>query len=198
VAGDELLAQYGEEPLDPALELCLARGEVVVLGSDRVTFELTGERCFDIDAAEAEAFLEEQAELASAAIGAPIAEPAIPSSRRNAQRNSDVSAGRYGNVTRRVQSRRSGQSLPPPPPPPPPPQAAARPIIFRVANASPAVLDRYPRGSVVQRSSRLCLDTGEQITILGTNGQRVTYRGPGCLQRQTRPTRENLGGFIFG
>ena len=36
------------------------------------------------------------------------------------------------------------------------------------------------------------------ITIVGANGQQVSYRGPGCAQRTGSPTGTNPGGFIFG
>lgn len=60
------------------------------------------------------------------------------------------------------------------------------------------MLAKYPRGSEVSRDTRICLKDGEQISIVGSNGQSVTYVGPGCAQRTGRPTRENQGGFIFG
>jgi len=80
------------------------------------------------------------------------------------------------------------------PPPPPPP----RPVIFRIASGSPAALARFPRGTLVQRGTALCLKAGEQVTVAGNNGQSATYTGPGCLNRSARPTRENVGGFTFG
>ena len=86
---------------------------------------------------------------------------------------------------------RAGAVLGSPTPPP-------RPIIFRLAGASPSVLGRYPRGTIVQRTTSLCLQNGEQATISGSHGQSVTYTGPGCLRRKARPTGDNLGGFTFG
>ena len=82
-------------------------------------------------------------------------------------------------------------AAPPPPPPPPPP-------VYLVRSGSPSVLAKFPRGSEVSRDTRICLEEGEQITIAGTNGQQVSYRGPGCMQRTGRPTGDNEGGFIFG
>lgn len=86
--------------------------------------------------------------------------------------------------------------------PPPPPPAAAMPAppppTFRVRSGSPAVLEKFPRGSEVTRTTRICLKEGEQITISGSNGQQVSYRGPGCMQRTAPPTGDNQGGFIFG
>lgn len=79
----------------------------------------------------------------------------------------------------------------PPPPPPPPP-------VFRVRSASPAVLEKFPRGSEVTRKTRICLEEGEQLTIVGSNGQSVTYTGPGCMQRSAPSTSDNVGGFTFG
>lgn len=80
----------------------------------------------------------------------------------------------------------------------PGPSVPPRPIIFRLASASPPVLQRYPRGTMVQHSTALCLAQGEQATISASNGQSVTYTGPGCLKRQAKPTSTNLGGFTFG
>jgi hypothetical protein len=70
--------------------------------------------------------------------------------------------------------------------------------VFRIASASPTVLTRFPRGTLVQSATALCLKAGEQVTVAGSNGQSVTYTGPGCLNRKARPTRENVGGFTFG
>jgi hypothetical protein len=77
-------------------------------------------------------------------------------------------------------------------------RSAPRPIIFRVASGSDTVLQRIPQRTVVSRTSRICLSEGEQITLIGTNGQRVTYTGPGCARRNSRPTGTNPGGFVFG
>ena len=75
---------------------------------------------------------------------------------------------------------------------------AARRDVFRVASGSEAVLERFARGSTITRSSEVCLNSGEQITLISRRGQRVTYRGPGCARRSERPTPGNLGGFTFG
>lgn len=74
----------------------------------------------------------------------------------------------------------------------------SRPVVFRVAAGSDSAIERYPRRSIVNRSSRICLEDGEQITIIGSNGQRVTYSGPGCARRTARPSADNIGGFVFG
>ena len=89
-------------------------------------------------------------------------------------------------------------SAPPPPPPPPGSAAPAPAPIYRVASGSPGVLERFPRGTVVTRETAICLKAGEQITVTGSNGQSVTYTGPGCLKRSAPATPQNLGGFTFG
>ncbi len=85
---------------------------------------------------------------------------------------------------------------------PPPPMAEPAPVqappVYRVRSGSPAVLQKFPRGSEVTRSTRICLAEGEQITISGSNGQQVSYRGPGCMQRTAPPSGTNQGGFTFG
>lgn len=89
----------------------------------------------------------------------------------------------------------------PPPPmatPAPRPATTAPPPVYRVRSGSPSVLENYPRGSEVGRATRICLKDGEQITIAGSNGQQVSYRGPGCMQRNAPPTGTNQGGFTFG
>lgn len=77
------------------------------------------------------------------------------------------------------------------PPPPPPP-------IFRVRSGSPSVLERFPRGSVIDEDTEICLEDGEQINVIGNNGQTVSYVGPGCMTRTAPASSENEGGFIFG
>lgn len=89
-------------------------------------------------------------------------------------------------------------SAPPPPPPPPPPPGSAPPTVYRVASGSPGVLARIPRGTLVTRETAICLKAGEQITVAGSNGQSVTYSGPGCLKRSAPASPQNLGGFTFG
>lgn len=78
------------------------------------------------------------------------------------------------------------------------PSAGPRRAVFRVASGSDPVLERFPRGSTVTRASEICLERGEQITLVSNRGQRVTYRGPGCAKRNTQPSPGNLGGFTFG
>ena len=92
----------------------------------------------------------------------------------------------------------AGSALPPvepvmsaPPPPPPPP-------IYRVRSGSPSVLERFARGTVVTEDTQICLEAGEQINVVGNNGQSVTYVGPGCMTRTAPATSDNEGGFIFG
>jgi hypothetical protein len=89
-------------------------------------------------------------------------------------------------------------SAPPPPPPPPGSAAPAPAPIYRVASGTPGVLERFPRGTIVTRDTGICLKAGEQITVTGSNGQSVTYTGPGCLKRSAPATPQNLGGFTFG
>lgn len=72
------------------------------------------------------------------------------------------------------------------------------PITYRVSAASQSVLERYPRGTPVDLATRICLEDDEQVTIVSSKGQRVTYRGPGCARRNARPSADNLGGFTFG
>ena len=69
---------------------------------------------------------------------------------------------------------------------------------FRVASGSPDVLERFPRGSQVTRETEICLERGQQVTLISRRGQRVTYRGPGCARRNAQPSGTNLGGFTFG
>lgn len=69
---------------------------------------------------------------------------------------------------------------------------------FRVAAGSDAVLARYPRGTRVVESAEICLERGEQVTLISSAGQRVTYRGPGCARRNVEPSGRNVGGFTFG
>lgn len=78
------------------------------------------------------------------------------------------------------------------------PAAPPRPIIFRLASASPAVSQRYARGTLLQKTTALCLNHGEEATIVGGSGQSVSYSGPGCLHRKAKPTGANIGGFTFG
>ncbi|WDA42221.1 hypothetical protein [Erythrobacter sp. BLCC-B19] len=91
-----------------------------------------------------------------------------------------------------------GRAAAPPPPPPPPPPPSPAPAVYRVASGSPSVLARLPRGTLVTRETAICLKAGEQITVSGSNGQSVTYSGPGCLKRSAPATPQNLGGFTFG
>jgi len=77
------------------------------------------------------------------------------------------------------------------PPPPPPGSAAPAPApIYRVASGTPGVLERFPRGTIVTRDTGICLKAGEQITVTGSNGQSVTYTGPGCLKRSAPADNE--------
>lgn len=88
-----------------------------------------------------------------------------------------------------------------PAPPPPPPSAALNqvpPPIYRVRSGTPSVLERFPRGSVVTEETEICLEEGEQVNVIGDNGQSVTYVGPGCMARSAPATGDNEGGFIFG
>ena len=69
---------------------------------------------------------------------------------------------------------------------------------FRVASGTRQVLDQFPVGSRIMRDTEICLDRGQQVTLISNRGQRVTYRGPGCARRNTQSTESNLGGFTFG
>ena len=70
--------------------------------------------------------------------------------------------------------------------------------IIRVAAGSRDVLEQFPRGTRVTPETPICLERGQQVTLVTSTGQRVTYRGPGCARRSTRSTGDNLGGFTFG
>lgn len=74
----------------------------------------------------------------------------------------------------------------------------ARVAGFRIASGSADVLERFPRGSQVTRETEICLERGQQVTLISHRGQRVTYRGPGCARRNAQPSSTNLGGFTFG
>ncbi|MHA7820719.1 MAG: hypothetical protein ACX930_13820 [Erythrobacter sp.] len=91
---------------------------------------------------------------------------------------------------------------PPPPPAPaaaPPPGEAGPPTdFFYVRSGSASVLEKYPRGMPVRVGAELCLESGEQITLINRAGQSVSYAGPGCARRIERSTPQNEGGFIFG
>lgn len=117
-----------------------------------------------------------------------VGSPAAPKTR--GLRPAKPSASRPRTGATRPAAARAASARPPAVPP--------RPIIFRLASASPGVLDRYPRGTLVQRTTALCLNPGEEATIVGSNGQSVSYTGPGCLNRKARPTSTNIGGFTFG
>lgn len=69
---------------------------------------------------------------------------------------------------------------------------------FRVASGTEGVLARFPVGTRVALETEICLARREQVTLISSRGQRVTYRGPGCARRNTRPSSDNLGGFTFG
>ena len=76
--------------------------------------------------------------------------------------------------------------------------ASRRTVGFRVASGSEAVLAQHPRGSRVTSDSEICLERGQQVTLISSAGQRVTYRGPGCARRNAAPSARNIGGFTFG
>ena len=83
-------------------------------------------------------------------------------------------------------------------PPAEPRMVAPPPPVYRVRSGTPSVLERFPRGSVVTEETEICLEEGEQVNVIGENGQSVTYVGPGCMTRSAPATGENEGGFIFG
>jgi hypothetical protein len=215
---DRLTRKAGHAPLDPAAELCLDRGEEAVLASDRVTFTLTGEACVIPAVAERATYDAYRAAIVDDARTALIRAMYSEDPERLAAARADyvrvmrevmgietdgmielppVEAevvGSTGDDTPRPRKRvRTGALRGDRPPPPPP-----RPVIFRIASGSPPALARFPRGTLVQRGTPLCLKAGEQVSIAGSNGQSVTYTGPGCLNRTVRPTRDNVGGFTFG
>lgn len=219
-APDALLASYGDQPLDPDLKLCLADGEEAVLASDRVTFTLAGDGCVTLGYGERKSFEAEEREAATLAVQQAeeayelayrmediaqakerldaaqrrlwIVAPPPPESMAepDAVGNPSAALPKASPPRARIGAIRPTAARPPAPPP--------RPIIFRLASASPGVLQRYPKGTLVQRSTALCLSNGEEATIVGSNGQSVSYTGPGCLQRKARPTGDNIGGFTFG
>ena len=223
VGSDRLTMQLGEGPLDPDMLLCLEPGEEAIFASERVTFSLTGgsqsAACFTPGFGERKAFKAEEREAAAAAVEQAQAEVdlavtaddvARATERLNAARQrlwiidppppesagvevveSTASSGRPPK-RRRTGIPRSAAA------PPPPPAVPPRPVTFRIASGSPTVLARFPRGTLVQRGTALCLKAGEQLNVAGSNGQSVSYTGPGCLNRSARPTRENVGGFTFG
>lgn len=221
---DRLTMQLGEGPLDPDTRLCLEPGEEAVFASDRITFTLSGGSaggaCFTPGYGEREAFRAEERAAAIEALEQAQQEYDLAATSDDMARalgkldaarqrrwlidppppesavEEEVVGSADGDRPKPRKRTRTGAiraSAAPPPPPPPP-----RPVIFRVASGSPAVLARVPRGTLVQRSTALCLKAGEQVSVAANNGQSVTYTGPGCLNRTARPTRENVGGFTFG
>lgn len=207
---------------------CLEEGEEALFASDRVTFLLVGEGCFKIGESEDAAFEDEQRALAQQALeearlafseaersGDTAAKEAAFARYAEAARNApdeewvdDIERDRAAAIAERERAERE-RAAPPAASSRPPgrtrtgavrgrPQTPPRPVIFRIASGSPAVLARVPRGTLVQRSTALCLKAGEQVSVAASNGQSVSYTGPGCLKRQARPTRDNIGGFTFG
>ena len=224
--------------IDPETEICLDPSETAMFASDRSTFELSGEGCFVLGEAEAEAYaadlLMAEAESPAAGVSASLGGNFVVSSSgpssaqyhvgqkvsdtaRICLREGDIvtvlgnggtrvlrgpgcfmlasmtrtrrfAAMISGNPSRARTGAVRGGSV----------NGGSRTVTFRVSSATDSVLERFPRGSLVSRSTRICLEEGEQITIVGSNGQRVTYRGPGCARRNARPTEDNLGGFTFG
>lgn len=199
---------------DPDAVVCLEEGEEVLLASDRITFHLLGKGCFRIGNAEEHAFAAEQRahhthlieqaqaehEAALASGDAAAADHAharlIEARRKGAEHGAGLAPDGAATATTRRSAaaprKRIGAVRDSTPAAPP------RPVIFRLASASPAVLKRFPRGTLVQRTTAVCLSRGEEATIVGSNGQSVNYSGPGCLHRKARPTAENIGGFTFG
>lgn len=225
---ETVMAQFGGAPLDPAASLCLQSGEEATLASDRVTFVLVGWGCFTPSVSEDDALWIEARTLeneesddrireaqsnalaeAKAAHDAAIASGddaairaafdrlqaiehmvAAHSARREALAESERQVLAEMRNARGIGMRFNfgGRSGP----------IKSRPIIFRLASATPAVLQRFPRGTLVEKTTELCLNDGEQATVSGSHGQSVTYTGPGCLRRKAQPTSTNIGGFTFG
>lgn len=200
-----LLSRSGEGPVDPRREMCLDEGEEAIFASDRLTFSVAGAACIAPAWAEQKAFESERREAAEAALRE--AEQAFASAKSEEEKTAAAA--------QLAKARRQVWLLAPPPllrfwqPPRRPVRTGAirsdrpnrppsRPVLFRVASGSPEVLARLPRGTLVQRSSALCLKPGEQVTVTASTGQSATYTGPGCLKRQGLPTRDNIGGFTFG
>lgn len=207
---------------------CLEEREEALFASDRVTFLLVGEGCFNIDESEQAAFEDEQRALAQQALeearlafaeaersGDAAAQEAAFARYAEAARNAPdeewvdrIEADRAAAIAERERAERT-RGAPPTASARPPgrtrtgavrgtPPTPPRPVIFRIASGSSAVLARFPRGTLVERSTALCLRAGEQVSVAASNGQSVSYTGPGCLKRQARPTRDNIGGFTFG
>lgn len=221
-AGGAPGAPPGDAPLDPATRLCLAKDQVALFASDRVTFQIAGEACVTLAEAEAEAFANQGWALRSQAAeeAGERYSAALDSGDEGAQdrafeeyREASEAAGEThweDEIARSVEEQRAARdyaekikNMPPaagPVPgwPTPSTPLGPRPIIFRLASGSPSVLARFPRGMIVQPSTALCLAGGEQLTISSSIGQSATYTGPGCLKRQGKPTRENIGAFVFG
>lgn len=216
-ASEALLARHGVDPLHPDTSLCLAPGESLLLASDRVLVEIASEGCHTASEVERRAFEDEQRALHTHLIEQARAEheaaiaggdtAAIDQAHLRLQEAKRKAAERGVHVEPPLNTRGIAAAAPAVPkrtrtgsirasarPAAVPP----RPIIFRLAAASPAVLKRHPRGTLVQRTTALCLNPGEEATIVGSNGQSVSYTGPGCLHRKARPTSTNIGGFTFG
>lgn len=173
-------------------EFCINAGESAVLSSNRTTFELVGNACYSLVSAERQAFFIEQRLVDIQALSdAEAAHDAARKSGTKAEIKRTSHELKIAKLKVRMERRRpiliSGVLSP-----------MARPIIFRLASGSPSVLARFPRGMIVQHSTALCLTGGEQLTISSSIGQSATYTGPGCLKRQGKPTRENIGAFVFG
>lgn len=182
-APEPVLKQFGADPLDETVQLCLADGESALLASDRVTFTLEGEACFAAAEAEERAWRAERRETDPEFARQEAEERALTERLAQSERRR---SSRPAALRTRTGAVRGTVTSPP------------RPVIFRVYSGSPAVLERLARGTLVQRNTALCLKDGEQVTINASTGQSVTYRGPGCLNRKARPTRNNIGGFTFG
>ncbi len=215
-ASEALLARHGVDPLHPDTSLCLGKGESLLLASDRVIVEIASEGCHTAGEVERNAFAAEQRELHTHLIEQAQAEHVAAieggdtavierahlklkeAQRKGAEKGVYVApplstrgiAAAAPAAPKRTRTGAIRASARPATPP--------RPVIFRLANASPAVLKRHPRGTLVQRTTALCLNPGEEATIVGSNGQSVSYSGPGCLNRKAKPTSTNIGGFTFG
>ncbi len=194
ITGPAALEAQTEDGTMPDRQLCLAAGEVAVLASDRITFELAGTACHELAVEEQRAFAAEQETILTEALFDAVAAHA-------AARESGIEAD-IERTGRALADARSQLMLTFPPrfyfDGPAAPSQPARPLVFRLAAASPSVHDRMKRGAVITRATVLCLKSAEQATIIGSNGQSVTYTGPGCLKRQGRPTSDNIGAFVFG
>jgi hypothetical protein len=206
VAASETVWARGLMASDPGAVVCLEEGEEMLFASDRVTFQILGEGCFKLGMAEEDAFADEQRALHTHLIGQAEAEHQVAAASGD-KAATDLAHARLQEALRQgaehgvhpatpaaASTRRAATATLMRSAPgrvrtgavrgDPPAVPASRPVIFRLASATPGVLKRYPRGTLVQRTTALCLNRGEEATIVGSNGQSANYSGSGCLHRK--------------